>query len=582
MLSKGLFLILAVIPLNTFAYTKAPIDITKQDLSSLSYYLEEGVISSETLVNLYLERIKEYSDYNAIISINNNAINEAKQLDEERTSGHIRSKIHGIPIIVKDNIDVFGMPTTAGAASLKDNYPQTDATVIAKLKEAGAIILAKSNMSEFAISASSSRSSYGTVKNAYNKNYSAYGSSGGSSTSVALNLAPAALGTDTNSSVRIPASSSNLVGYRPTVGTISRSGVLPYDPERDTVGTLTKNIEDSIILTNIINGYDEKDYKSLNQKSNYNLTLNSLNNITIGIPTNFLKGSNDNKLPENKETYSEIYDLMLNAINKMEANGATIVYIDPYYTTKEDNLVANSYSGFLFCDSFNKYLENTTGTIRSFNDLYNSKNKISDLTIYAKNCQTTRTLDEKNTLKESYRDYLSKIFKENNLDVIVYPTSKNKLLKVGTTGLVNTSAHASSTINYPSISMPLGFDSDNLPYGIEFMVPTNKDNKLFNIAYQYEKISDINAPIIATNLYEIDKEVTTLLNNYQNLKPIFFKKIWQNKVKNYFKYYNDDSNYLLNAQKLNQEYSQKIFLLRLIKIIFILLIYLYFIRKFRK
>ncbi len=580
---KRLLLILAVIPLNVFAISKAPIDITKLDINGLNEALNKEIITSEDLINLYLDRIKEYSNYNSIITINENALNEAKKLDEERASGKIRSLLHGIPIIVKDNIDVKGLPTTAGAKSLKDNYPNEDATVIAKLKEAGAIIIAKSNMSEFAFLASSSRSTYGTVKNAYNSDYSAYGSSGGSSVAVALTLAAAALGTDTNSSVRVPASASNLVGYRPTIGLISRKGILPYDPERDTIGLITKNISDAIIINNIIMGYDKDDSKSINQKYNkYKITMNDLSDINIGVPTNFLKGNNDNNLPENKETYEEIYNLMKNAIKRMEESGANIIYIDPYYTYTQDYKVLNSYSGFLFCDSFNNYIKNTTGTIKSFEDLYKSTDKLNNLSNYASYCNTTKTLDEKNKLKKEYEEYLTKIYNDNNLDVIIYPTTKNKLLKIGATGLINTSAHAASTVSFPAISMPLGFDSSNLPYGIEFMALRNEDNKLFNIASIYEEINTINSPQIAPSLYKTYPEVKELIKNYDSNRQIFLKSRWIKEVKEYFKNYNKNENVVEQAIILNKEYTKKIYLNRLIKVGLILLIYLYLRSKFRK
>ena len=372
------------------------------------------------------------------------------------------------------------MPTTAGAKALAENYPNEDAEVIKKLKEAGAIILAKANMSEFAFLASSSRSTYGTVKNAYNIDYSAYGSSGGSSVSVAISLSAAALGTDTNSSVRVPASAANIVGYRPTLGLISRSGVLPYDPERDTVGLLTKNINDSIILTNIIMGYDDKDVKSINQKyHDFKSTYTSLSGITIGVPTDFLNGSNNNKLKENMETYEDVYNLMLTALSNIEKSGAKIVYVDHYYTYTEDYLVANSYSGYLMCDSFNEYIKNTSGPIKTFQELATSSGKLNSLDNYFSFCKTTKTLDEKNKLKLSYEEYLTKIYNDNNLDVIVYPTTKNKLLKVGSSGLINLSAHAASTVGFPAISMPLGFDSDNLPYGMEIMGQKGKEKTIY-------------------------------------------------------------------------------------------------------
>ena len=575
-IKKLLLLLILIIPINTIALNKAPIDITKMDIEALNDALNNEIITSEDLVNLYLDRINTYNDYNAIITINDNAIEEAKKLDKERKEGKVRSIIHGIPIIVKDNIDVVGMPTTAGAKSLSDNFPNEDAEVIKKLKESGAIILAKSNMSEFAFQASSSRSSYGTVKNAYNIDYSSYGSSGGSAVAVALNFAAAALGTDTNSSIRVPASAFNIVGYRPTLGTISRTGILPYDPERDTVGVLTKNINDSIILTNIIKGYDQNDNKSIKQDyQDFKITLDSLEGITIGVPTNFLKGDNSNNLSENKETYEDIYNLMTTAISKMEANGAKIVYLDSYYTYTEDNYATSSYSGYLFCDAFNNYIKNTTGKIKSFEELSKSSEKITDLSGYVNNCNTTKNLDSKNEKKEKYQNYLEKIFKDKTIDVIVYPTTKNKLLKVGTSGIINLSAHAASTVGFPAISMPLGFDKDNLPYGIEFMTLKNNDDKLFNITSVYETLNSNNTLPDIPNLYEIDNEVELLLKNYQSNTKIFRKNNYLKQVKEYLKNYNNSNDVINEAKKLNNLYKKRLYLNYLIKVAFILLIILY-------
>ena len=577
-IKKVLLLLVVLFPINIYALNKAPIDITNMNITGLSEALDNQIIDSETLVKLYLDRINTYSDYNAIININENAIEEAKKLDEERLAGKVRSIIHGIPIIVKDNIDVYGMPTTAGSLSLSDNYPNEDAFVIKKLKEAGAIIIAKSNMSEFAFQASSSKSSYGTVKNAYNMDYSSYGSSGGSAVSVALSFAVAALGTDTNSSIRVPASANNIVGYRPTLGTISRSGVLPYDPERDTIGLLTKTIKDSIILTNIIMGYDQQDSKSINQEySNYNITLESLNGITIGIPSDFLKGDNSNKLPENQESYEEIYNLMQIAISKMEKNGANIVYLDDYYTYTQDNYAITSYSGYLLCDSFNSYIKNTQSKIKSFKELASSSGIITDLSSYTKSCNTTRSLENKNEKKNLYKTYLEKIYQDNNLDVIVYPTTKNKLLKIGTSGIKNLSAHAASTVGFPAISMPLGFDSELLSYGIEFMALKNDDEKLFNIAYLYEKINSNNiSPSLAPNLYQIPSEITMLLEVYQNPpKKIYRQKKWLQNVQTYLKNYNNNDNIKQDAINLLKDYNKRIYINYLIKVVFILLMYLY-------
>lgn len=593
MFKKGFlfFSLCLIFNINVLAYNKAPIDITKLNLSEISNVLNENIITSEELINLYLDRITAYNDnFNAIITINEDAINQAKNLDKERDQGKVRSILHGIPILVKDNIDVYGMPTTGGSKFLADNYPNQNSFAVQKLIDAGAIILGKTNMSKFAFMASSSSSDYGTVKNAYNLLYSAYGSSGGSAVSVALSFAAAALGTDTNSSVRLPASANSVVGYRPTIGLISRSGVLPYDTERDTIGTITKNVEDAIIITNIIKGYDENDSKAVKDNQELNLENINLKNITIGVPTDFINGSQDNSLMENKEINESVKQLMNKSLELLKKAGASIVYIDEYYTSSKDYLVATSYSGYLFCDSFNSYIANTMGKIKSFEEL--AKYELT-LDTYVPSCNTQATLDAKNANKEEYKNYIENIIKTNALDVIIYPSTKNKLLKIGESGIINLSAHASSTINYPSITVPMGYDEEDLPYGIEFMTTTNNDELLLNIASIYENLTtDLwKSSTLTPSLYKIDQEVSKLTLKYENniLKNnYFFKKKWIKSCQKYFENYNNNINVINDAKKLNRNYYFSIFTTFLIQAILlivsliILLIITLIIRKYIK
>ena len=572
---KLILLILISIPINIYAQTTAPIDITTMSMEEISTALDNNIITSKQLVNIYLERIDAYKDYNAIISINENALTQAEELDKERANGKVRSSIHGIPIIVKDNIDVLGMPTTSGTKSLKDNYPKQNADVIQKLIDAGAIIIAKANMSELAFYASSSKSSYGTVKNAYNLDYSPYGSSGGSAVAVAASLASAALGTDTNSSVRLPAAANNLVGYRPTYGLFSNQGVLPYDPNRDTVGTLTKTLNDSIILTNIM---------SLNN-TKIKTNLSNLKEITIGVPTLFLDGSESSNLTENKKGYSEITKMAKKVISLLEKNGAKIVYLDEYFTNTQNYYVNNSYSGYLFCNAVNNYLKGTTGSIRTFEELAKSNGKITNIDTYLKYCGTSNELkDNKKTIITNYDVYLNNIYKSNDLDAIIYPTTKNQLLKVDKSGIVNIAAHASPAVGYPSITMPLGFDQDNLPYGIEFMSLKGDDNLLLNIAGVYEKINNQSkhAPTIAPSLYSVDNQTQKLVKKYLKLNNEednnFIKTKWLNKVKNYFKQYNNVKDHSSSSKKLNINYIITIILstmYNIFKIILIIILIIY-------
>lgn len=554
MRKKIFILFLILIPFNVFALTKAPIDITNETVTSLSKALNEEIITSEQLINIYLERIKEYNDqYNALITINENAINEAKELDKERQNGNIKSSIHGIPIIVKDNIDVLGTATTAGSKALSDNYPNEDALIIQKLKEAGAIIIAKANMSKFAFYASSSSSDYGTVKNAYNLAYSSYGSSGGSAVSVALNFAPIAIGTDTNASVRLPAQAASLIGYRPTLGLISRTGIIPYDPERDTPGIIGKTIEDIITITNIIKGKDEKDNKTYDSE-NLKITDITPHNLTLGISETFLNGSNDNTLPENKEINAEVKNLLTSALDKIKDSGITIKVIENYYTTTVDSDVAKSYSGYQFCDQFNEYILNHQGSIKNFQELA----KVTPgLERYAEECNSKTDQIYKDGLKQEYKDYIEGIMEENNLDAIIYPSSKNKILELGTTGIINLSAHASSTINYPSITIPIGYDSDNLPYSLEIMTKTQNDEFLLSLANKINSLRLYESKNPLSSLYEVDEEVTKLIQKYDkryNKKNTLFNKKWLKKVKNYFKDYQNIEKPETEAKKLNQTY----------------------------
>lgn len=554
MRKKIFILFLILIPFNVFALTRAPIDITNETVTSLSKYLDEEIITSAQLINIYLERIKEYNDqYNALITINENAINEAKELDKERQNGNIKSSIHGIPIIVKDNIDVLGTATTAGSKALSDNYPNEDALIIQKLKEAGAIIIAKANMSKFAFYASSSSSDYGTVKNAYNLAYSSYGSSGGSAVSVALNFAPIAIGTDTNASVRLPAQAASLIGYRPTLGLISRTGIIPYDPERDTPGIIGKTIEDIITITNIIKGKDEKDNKTYDSEI-LKITDITPHNLTLGISETFLNGSNDNTLPENKEINAEVKNLLTSALDKIKDSGITIKVIENYYTTTVDSDVAKSYSGYQFCDQFNEYILNHQGSIKNFQELAKGTPGLEG---YAEECNSKTDQIYKDGLKQEYKDYIEGIMEENNLDAIIYPSSKNKILELGTTGIINLSAHASSTINYPSITIPIGFDSDNLPYSLEIMTKTQNDEFLLSLANKINSLRLYESKNPLSSLYEVDEEVTKLIQKYDkryNKKNTLFNKKWLKKVKNYFKDYQNIEKPETEAKKLNQTY----------------------------
>ena len=321
------------------ALSKAPVDITKMSIVELQEAMEKGYLNSELLVNLYLDRINEYDEkFNSINQINETAIDEAKKLDEERKNGNVRGPLHGIPILVKANIDVKGLVTNAGSKALSDNYPIEDSNVVKRLREAGAIILGSTNMSEFAFSAANSYSSYGYVKNAFDIRYTSYGSSGGSAVALSLSFASASLGTDTNASVRLPASGAGVVGLRPTIGLIGRGGVIAYDIERDTVGIMSRTVNDNAIILEVLAGYDERDKVTSDSKtSNYSQELmdqKDLSNVTIGVVKPYVYGIKNTSIKANQITEEQVVKLLDQSIDKLKNDGANIVYIDKFLTNE--------------------------------------------------------------------------------------------------------------------------------------------------------------------------------------------------------------------------------------------------------
>ncbi len=528
-------------PISVFASTKAVVDITSMSITDLADALEKGYLTSELLVTLYLERIETYdNEFNAINTINENALEEAKALDEERENGHVRSLLHGIPIVVKTNIDVRNLPTTAGAKALSDNIPLEDALAIKKLKEAGAIILASTNMSEFAFSAGNSNSSYGRVRNAFNTDYTPYGSSGGSAVAVATSFAAASLGTDTNSSVRLPASAAGLVGLRPSLGLVSTDGVIPYDTTRDTIGILSKTVEDNAIILSIINE-EEKEYHS---------NLNSLEGIKIGVINSYLQGS-DSSLRINSKTDEDIYKLASEKITLLEEAGAEIIKIDELLNSYYYSLATSTMSGDSFCDGFNHYIEGTIGSIRSFRELVNANGKIYSLSGYLSGCNGAWTYDA-NTVaskKEIFENHILEIFQEYDLDLIVYPTTKNKVFTLNSGGSVNgPGSFLGSVIGYPSITVPMG-SIDEFSYGLEFFSIKGEENLLYSVANVFEELNDLeltNSPL-TPSLYEIPEYINTLKNYYEKEENELTAK-----TKTFF------LNYSNNTEEENEKQAQEL------------------------
>ena len=545
-LVKVILLLIIFLPISVSAYTKAVVDITNMSISDLSVALDKGYLTSELLVTLYLERIDAYnSEFNAIREINEKALEEARELDQERAQGKVRSKLHGIPIVVKTNIDVEGLATTAGSLALSDNYPIKDALVIQKLKEAGAIILASTNMSEFAFSAGNSLSSYGQVRNAFNTSYTPYGSSGGSAVAVAISMASASLGTDTNSSVRVPASATGLVGMRPSIGLISSDGIIPYDIKRDTVGVISKTVEDNALILSVIN----EDNKS------YNLEQTSLEGVRIGVVDSYLNGS-ESSVRVNQATDLDIKALANEKIKLLEDMGAELVSISELLNSYYYNLASTSMSGGSFCDGFNSYINGTVGSIRSFRDLVLARGKIYSLDGYLEECNGAWTYDNDEEKRELFENYILNIFQEYDIDLLVYPTTKNKVYPLNSNGTLNApGSFLGSVIGYPSITVNMGY-IDGFPYGLEFFSLKKEEDLLYQVSYLFEQENNlnlVNSPL-TPSLYEIPDYIDVLKYYYEENNGVL-----KEETKAYFLNYskNSDTENEREAQNLIKKYQEE-------------------------
>lgn len=500
--------------------TEAAVDLTKMNIYEIQEAVDDGYLTYEKIMEIYLDRIDKYNGkYNAVLNVNKNALEEARKKDEEYKRQGRSSLLFGLPILVKDNIDVKGLPTTAGTKALKENYPKENAPAVQNIIDAGGIIIGKANMSEFAISAYNSYSSYGNVYNSYNTNYSSYGSSGGTAVGVAANFAVAGLGTDTGGSVRLPSAANNLVGLRPTWGSVSPDGVIKYDKTRDTIGPITRFVEDNAILMDVISKDKTEFEKALTSKK-------SLKGVRIGVATQFMSLSSTTTGIATSKVDGDIYNLMQKAINNLKSLGAEIVYINNFY---------NGYYSFndtSFCYDLNEYLKGTTGPIRTWQQLKASGQYVSNMNWVNSNwCDTdyTESTAYNNTLtaRNNYKNYVKDRFNNNDVDVVIYPTIRSKLSTYSASRSVSTktAAYTITATGYPSMNVQIG-SINGLYYGMEMVALANNEEAIYSIAYLYQnKTNYYKNPSISKNLYNLSDTLLKVKNYYDDDKSSTYQKL---------------------------------------------------------
>ncbi|MFT5451659.1 MAG: amidase [Enterobacterales bacterium] len=473
------------------------IELTELTISNIHQAYKDGDYNSQQLVVAYLKQIEKFDGkLNAITVINPEALAIAKKLDDEYKKTGVLRPLHGIPLLVKDNINTRGLATTAGSISLEDFIPETDAFVIKKLIAAGAIIIAKTNMAEWAFSARHTESSTaGTTHNAYNIDYVPAGSSGGTAAGIATNFAVIGLGTDTGNSIRGPSSHNSLVGFRSTLGLISREGIVPLYLRNDVVGPMCRTVEDATKVLEQMVGYDSKDPITEHSKGKIPV------NYTQFLQKEGLKGARIGILRELSEADpdSEIKVIFEKAITDLTRLGAEI--IDPVGIPNFSELRKNQW-----CSEFQKDVESYLRTyvkkdsLKTIQDIIRIGTKSEyareRLELFAStsgrwdNPQLACSDAYTDSLRIAYREAIEKRMDELQLDAIIYPSWNNRPARIEAFNEQykgdNSQVIAPHT-GQPAFTVPMGFSPGNLPAGLQFLGRMYDEATLIKLAYSYEQ-----------------------------------------------------------------------------------------------
>ena len=480
--------------------------LTEATIADINAAFNAGTLSSEVLVERYLARIDAYDkagpQLNAVLWVNGDAIATARALDRERQDSGPRSPLHGIPVVLKDNVDTGDMPTTAGSVLLAGSIPPDDAFIVRKLREAGAIILAKLNMSEFA-SGGSVSSLGGYIRNPHDVRRSPSGSSGGTGVAIAAGYAQVGIGTDTGGSVRGPSTANGVVGLKPTHGLLSRDGIIPLALSFDMAGPMARHVYDIAVMLNVMTGIDRADPAT--QKSegrveaDYTAALdpNALRGARIGIARDFLGQD---------EQVDWVIEASLEAMRKA---GATVVDVRlPQWLIDSKGGLYRTIRWREFRAQIPDYLATLKpGYPRTLHELVERSLEITSPTsdggqpnpprwalLQREDASGSVSDPEYLAVRDHglplVREIIEGVMNSSDLDAIVYPTRPRRpnLVDGGGGGGGGPSAtNIANLTGFPDLIVPAGFTSNRLPVGISFLGPAFSEARLLGLGYAFEQ-----------------------------------------------------------------------------------------------
>jgi Asp-tRNA(Asn)/Glu-tRNA(Gln) amidotransferase A subunit family amidase len=483
----------------TGSATAQSFEVTEASITDIHAAMEAGQLTARDLVRIYLDRIEAYDKQgpaiNAIITVNPNALARAEELDRAFAESGFVGPLHGIPVIVKDNYDTHDLPTTAGSLSLEGSIPPDDAYQVRAIREAGAIVMAKSNMAEFAFTPYETVGSMlpGYTRNPYAVNRMTAGSSGGTAAAVASSFGAVGLGTDTGNSIRGPSSHQALVGIRSTMGLTSRDGIIPLYYDKDIGGPMARTVADAVAVFDVIAGYDPADPVTGSSQehkaaryADY-LDADALSGARIGVMRQW---SNRNGAD------AEVIERFEEALDAMRHAGATIV--DP--VTIPD--MSEIRRAGLWCSRF-KYDINTylatlgpDAPVKNIDEIVTSRRthpsirprleyfqQVEDPPDQDESC--LRSLPNRDRLRDAVREQLEL----HDLDAMVYPTWSNAPRLIGdlNTPHGDNSQDLAPGTGFPAVTVPMGYVQGNLPVGLQLFGDAWSEPTLIALAYAFEQ-----------------------------------------------------------------------------------------------
>lgn len=495
---------------NTKAQSQNNMQFEEITIRELQDAMQAGRTSAVEITKYYLERIREIDPkLNSVIEVNPDALAIAAEMDKERKGGKLRSQMHGIPILIKDNIDTADkMKTTAGSlALLNAPTPKQDAFIVQQLRKAGAVIIGKTNLSEWANFRSTRSSSGwsargGQVHNPYVLDRNPCGSSSGSGAAIAANLAAVAVGTETDGSIICPSATNGIVGIKPTLGLVSRSGIIPIAHSQDTAGPMTRTVADAAILLSTLVGYDPKD-SALSMTA-----VKGSPDYTKFLDKNGLQGARIGVARQTFGRNSKIDAVIEPQLQVLKNGGATLVDIE-FATNGKFGDAEYEVLLYEFKDDLNKYLAQRGGQYKTLADLikFNEANRDKEMPYFGQ--EIFLQAQEKPDLSDrAYRLALlqSKLYTQEQgidavmnkekLDAIVAPSGGVAWmtdLVNGDCGVFEGITSFAAVAGYPSITVPAGYVQE-LPVGVTFVGRAFTEPVLIKIAYAFEQATKARKP----------------------------------------------------------------------------------------